>query len=140
MAFHLLVVEDCTADWRLIRLGVERCRDCATTFVENADEAMAILRRRSADRAVHPDLLLLDLNLPGTSGHELLEVLASDEALKTIPVVVFSASPHPLDVKRARRGGARDYIVKPRNLDEFVDTIEHVVRSWMAPERAGSTT
>src|SRR6185369_14592816 len=109
VSYRVLVVEDSTADARLIRLGVARCPGCALTFAEDGEAALGTLRQG----APLPDLVLLELNLPRMSGHELLRALAQDDRLRGIPVVVFSGSPSPYDRHEARAAGARDYVVKP---------------------------
>ncbi len=68
MPFHLLVVEDSTADTRLIRLGVARCPGCTTAFAEDGDIALAVLRRVPPyDHAARPDLILLASTSPGST-------------------------------------------------------------------------
>jgi len=138
MPFHLLVVEDSTADARLIRLGVARCPGCTTAFAEDGDVALALLRRHPPyENAARPDLILLDINLPRLSGHELLVLLTADADLKSIPVVVFSGSPSTADRARAMANGAIAFVVKPGALEPFVDTVAAVVLGWME-KKAGA--
>ncbi|HET9300577.1 MAG TPA: response regulator [Candidatus Polarisedimenticolaceae bacterium] len=139
MPFHLLVVEDSTADARLIRLGVARCTDCTAAFAEDGDVALALLRRHPPfEKAARPDLILLDLNLPRLSGHELLVLLSADADLKSIPVVVFSGSPNPSDHARATANGAAAFVVKPGQLEPFVDAVAAVVLGWMEKKVEGT--
>lgn len=132
MSFHLLVVEDSTADARLIRLGVARCAGCTAAFAEAGDVALALLRRHPPyENAPRPDLILLDLNLPRLSGHELLVLLSADVDLRSIPVVVFSGSPSASDHARAMANGAFAFVVKPGALEPFVDAVAAIVLGWM---------
>ena len=62
----------------------------------------------------------MDLNLPGSSGHDLLERLSSDARLCAIPVVVLTSSNHPADVARARAGLASAYFLKPLTMDGYL--------------------
>ena len=138
MPFHLLVVEDSTADARLIRLGVGRCHGCTAAYAEDGDIALAILRRDPPFQdAPRPDLILLDINLPKLSGHEFLALLQPDPDLKSIPVVVFSGSPSPSDHARAMASGAFAFVVKPGSLEPFVDTVAAIVLGWME-KKAGT--
>lgn len=133
MGFHLLVVEDSNADARLIRLGVARCQGCTVAFAEDGEIALAVLRREPPhESSARPDLILLDLNLPRLSGHDLLALLRADPELRSIPVVVFSGSPHPSDQARARENGAFALVVKPSSLEPFVDAVAVIVLGWMA--------
>ena len=139
MPFHLLVVEDSTADTRLIRLGVARCPGCTTAFAEDGDIALAILRRVPPyDHAARPDLILLDINLPRLDGHELLALLRADPDLGSIPVVVFSGSPNLADQARAKANGAFAFVVKPGALEPFVDAVAAIVLGWME-KKAGTS-
>jgi CheY-like chemotaxis protein len=135
MPFHLLVVEDSTADTRLIRLGVARCHGCTVAFAEDGEIALGLLRREDTPR---PDLILLDINLPKLSGHEFLALLGADPDLKSIPVVVFSGSPNPADHARAKASGAFAFVVKPSALEPFVDAVAAIVLGWME-KKAGTT-
>lgn len=74
----------------------------------------------------HVDLLLMDLNLPGLSGIELLRRLRQDPHLCTLPVTVLSASDRERDISEAYESGANHYIVKPIRFEEFMD----LVRRW----------
>jgi len=137
--FHLLVVEDSTADVRLIRLGVARCQGCTVAFAEDGEVALSILKREPPHQtAPRPDLVLLDLNLPRLSGHELLAILSESQDLRSIPVVVFSGSPNPSDRARAMASGAFTFVVKPGSLEPFVDTVAAIVLGWME-KKAGTT-
>ena len=76
--------------------------------------------------AARPGLILLDLNLPGTHGLEVLTELKSDHDLKTIPVVVLSGSRHPADIERSYALHANAYIVKLADFEGFFDVIEQI--------------
>ena len=71
----------------------------------------------------HPHLVLLDLNLPGLSGLDVLAILKADEKLSSIPVVIFSSSSHEQDRKKSFALGAKQYITKPNTFDEVVEAL-----------------
>jgi chemotaxis family two-component system response regulator Rcp1 len=95
--------------------------------VSDGVEAMAYLRHQGRyARARRPDLILLDLNLPRMSGHEVLAELKSDPALRRIPVVVLSTSVAPQDVARSYDLHANVYVAKPVDFNEFADVIKQI--------------
>ncbi len=82
-------------------------------------EAMAFLRKQGSYTDVpSPDLVLLDLNLPGKDGREVLAEVKEDPILRSIPVVVLTSSNHERDVQRAKELHADGYIIKPGSLDQ----------------------
>lgn len=129
---HILLIEDNPAD-------VELTRQC---FLEsqisnevhaalNADTAFAFLRRTGQfANAPRPDLVLLDLNLPGIDGREILAGIKSDPDLQMIPVVVLTTSDADTDVREAYRLQANSYLRKPVDLDEFIELADAVCRYW----------
>src|SRR4051812_37778969 len=113
----ILLVEDSPTDAELTREVLREAKARSTLqVVGDGEAALAVLR--GADP---PDLVLLDLNLPGRDGREVLAEIKSDEQLKQIPVVVLSASPEDEDVAGAYANQANAYIRKPADLDGFVN-------------------
>ncbi len=124
----ILIVEDSDEDyrallWAMKRLGlehqVERCED--------GDSALARLR---ADDRRRPALILLDLNLVAGDGCEVLAEIKGDEAVCTIPVVVWTTSANPHDVERCYRAGANSYVLKPLDMDTFLREVQALTRYW----------
>jgi two-component system phosphate regulon response regulator PhoB len=72
----------------------------------------------------HPDLILLDIMMPGLSGFEVLRRLKGDPALKPVPVIMVTAKGHERDVLNGLRGGAVDYVVKPFSLKELAARVD----------------
>ena len=81
-----------------------------------------------AARAEPPDLILLDINMPGMSGYEVCEQLKADAALKEIPVIFLSALDETIDKVKAFRVGGVDYVTKPFQLDEIHARLETHLR------------
>ncbi len=81
-------------------------------------------------KAPRPDIVLLDLNLPGTDGREVLEHIKQDESLRLIPVVVLTTSTDDRDVDRCYAAGANSYITKPVDLDGFMRSIQRLTDFW----------
>jgi CheY-like chemotaxis protein len=131
----ILVVEDSDEQFEAIRRAfkktgiqnpVRRCTD--------GDEALDYLFRRGdftdAVAAPRPAVVLLDLNLPGTDGREVLDHVKADAELRVLPVVVLSTSSHPGDIELCYRTGASSYIIKPVRFDAFLKTVENLKSYW----------
>jgi chemotaxis family two-component system response regulator Rcp1 len=95
--------------------------------VNDGVEAMAYLRRQGGyAKAKRPDLILLDLNLPRMSGHEVLAEVKADPELRRIPVVVLSTSTADEDIARSYDLHASVYVAKPVDFDAFTDVVKQI--------------
>ena len=92
--------------------------------------AEAALEALPKDR---PDVVLMDINLPGISGIEALQILREDPATAHIPVIALSANAMPRDIEKGLKAGFFRYLTKPINVDEFMGTLN------IALEFAGRT-
>jgi CheY-like chemotaxis protein len=75
-------------------------------------------------------VVLLDLNLPGTDGREVLKVVKQDEFLRKIPVIVLTTSSAEDDIQMCYDAGANSYIVKPVELENFIDAVARLRDYW----------
>src|SRR5262249_4353832 len=130
---EILLVEDSPHD---ARLTVEALRDGKVRnnvrVVEDGEEAMAILRREGKDAAAaRPDLILLDLNLPGMDGREVLEEIKEDPDLKRIPVVVMTTSRAEKDILEAYNLHANCYVTKPVDVEQFIGAVRKIEDFWL---------
>lgn len=129
---EILLVEDNPGDARLAReaLADSRIRN-RIHHVVNGDDALAFLRGQGRFKdANRPDLVLLDLNLPGLHGSEVLEAIKSDPDLRTIPVIVLTTSSSDLDVLRSYALQANSYVVKPLDLEKFSKAVGATQDLW----------
>ncbi|WP_375477602.1 response regulator [uncultured Jatrophihabitans sp.] len=95
--------------------------------VPDGHEAMAYLRQQNGyGEAARPDLILLDLNLPGMSGHEVLAEVKSDPDLRTIPVVILTTSGAREDVVRSYDHHANVFVTKPVDFDHFTEIVKQI--------------
>jgi CheY-like chemotaxis protein len=101
----ILIVED---DMFLERMATKKLRESGYEVLMAGDSGKA----EEILKAEKPDLILLDLLLPGTDGFELLSRLKKDDKTKDIPVIVFSNLSGEEDIKRCKDLGVRDFIVK----------------------------
>jgi two-component system, chemotaxis family, response regulator Rcp1 len=133
----ILLVEDSTTDAALTReVLLEAKVRSNLRIVRDGDAAMALLRRDGKYAGSRrPDLILLDLNLPGMDGRAVLAAIKRDDDLKQIPVVVLSASPADEDVANAYAHQANAYIRKPADLDEFVECMRLLEAFWLSMVR-----
>lgn len=120
----VLYVEDDDAAFAVVDLIMHDQNPGFELFrARDGDEAFAFLRGSDSARPSAPDLILLDLSLPGKSGLEVLSQLKSDSSLCTIPVVMFSTSAAESDKNHAIEGGAKAYITKPSSFDLLVNAV-----------------
>jgi CheY-like chemotaxis protein len=99
--------------------------------VGDGNKALVFLKRGEgfAD-CPRPDLIILDLSLPGLNGHEVLDVIKKDESLRTIPVVVFTTLDTVESLRLAYEQCANSYIVKPLGLAEFTKKVQSIASYW----------
>ena len=95
-------------------------------------EALVHLRHHNGEK---PWLILLRLNLPGMTSVEFLEAVKSDKVLKTIPVVLLTASSHQDDITRSFELGAAGYMIKTSEYEGLLETIRTIVQYWSLCER-----
>ena len=74
--------------------------------------------------------MYLDLNLPATSGYEMLAELKQDPELRSIPVVMLTSTQNPQDINQCSELGARAYLVKPIELEQFLSLVQRTVAFW----------
>jgi CheY-like chemotaxis protein len=127
-ALHVLLVEDDEADVMIAREAL-RAGSLTTrlSVVRDGVEAMEYLR--AEDRyagAERPDLILLDLNLPRKSGHEVLAEVKADAGLRRIPVVVLSTSSAAADVLKSYDLHANVYVSKPADFAQFTEVVRQI--------------
>jgi CheY-like chemotaxis protein len=125
---EVLLVEDDEEDVRLTREGFEAGKVLnRLTVLSDGTEVMAYLRGEGEhDGAARPDLVLLDLNLPGRDGRQVLADIKADPELRRIPVVVLTASNVDEDVVRSYDLHANAYVTKPVDFQSFVKVIRKI--------------
>lgn len=83
----------------------------------------------------NPDLVLLDLNMPGMDGHDVLSRIRHDEVMRGVPTLIFSSSENEDDIRRSYRAHANAYVVKPRSSDGYRDLADSINRFWYETAR-----
>lgn len=131
---NLLLVEDNPGDVELTRLAFEAADiACDLRIAESGEAAVSRLKEDEgvAQRWI-PDLILLDLNLPGMGGHDFLRWLKSDRKLKRIPAIVLSSSAAADDVVLSYDLAANGYVQKPSDMAGFVAVAKSIQSFWLA--------
>ncbi len=130
---EILVVEDNPADAYLIQRAFRSSvNSIRTSVVEDGLSAIDFLRRQgSHSEAPRPDIVLLDLNIPGKDGHEVLREIKGDPALREIPVVIYTSSSAPKDIQLAYRLGSNCYVRKPIDADGFFHVMSSIESFWL---------
>ncbi|MBD0343774.1 MAG: response regulator [Coleofasciculus sp. Co-bin14] len=131
----LLLVEDSDEDFETFRRMMRKVSFTNPIYrCVDGDEALDFLYHTGnyidPAQAPRPAIILLDLNLPGTDGREVLAQLKQNDALKTIPVVVFTTSSNPKDIEACYRYGVSGYILKPINISILMKTIQIFIDYW----------
>ena len=124
----ILLVEDNPADSRLTVEALHRASP--RVDVQICEDGESALERLRDGNQPSPDLVLLDLNLPGIDGREVLATIKSDPRLRRIPVCVLTTSRAEEDIAKAYERHSNCYVVKPVNLSEFRAAIAQMAHFW----------
>jgi CheY-like chemotaxis protein len=121
----VLIVDDDPGDVLLIQDALEQRGHAHVVHVAvDGHEAVAFLRRTGEHAgAPRPDIVLLDLNMPGKDGRQVLADVKRDPQLASIPILVFTTSEDPADILIAYTLHANAYVTKPLNLEEFTTVV-----------------
>ncbi|MCX7593916.1 MAG: response regulator [Fischerella sp.] len=132
----LLIAEDSDEDFELLQLLMQQMQVQNPIYrCTNGDKVLDFLYQEgdycNSDVAPRPAAILLDLNLPGTDGRDVLEQVKKDQKLKEIPIVVFTTSSNPKDIEFCYQKGANGYLIKPLDSDELEKTVQAFVDYWL---------
>ncbi len=132
ISITILLIEDNEGDILLTQKAFCRASKSNQLFVaRNGKEGLAFLHQEGDFVAApRPDLILLDLNMPEMTGHELLKIIKNHPSLSPIPVIILSTSPSPEDVVRSYTLEASSFIKKPIDFREFGEMIEQLQKDW----------
>lgn len=122
MPKHMLIVDDDPSIRELI-CAAFTTEDCVVDVAENGERCLSRMR------AHRPDLILLDVQMPGEDGFQTLKKIRADETLRHVPVVMLTAKRSPGDVTRARSMAVVDYVAKPINLMQLARRVERALNA-----------
>jgi CheY-like chemotaxis protein len=117
----VLYVEDNPTNIRLLQQIFARYPQLELDVAEEA--FLGIYKARSTQ----PDLVILDINLPGMDGYEVLSVLKNDPDTRAVPVIGLSANAMPYDVERGRNAGFYDYLTKPVDIHRLIEVFNKLL-------------
>lgn len=128
---RILVVDDDAADILLIKRAFSLSTiESSVVSANDGEEALDTLRVLSGTASA-PDLVLLDLNMPGMDGWDTLKHIRADEVLKKLPVVVLTTSESQRDVDSVYALNANCYVQKPIELEDFTNVILKISEFWL---------
>lgn len=132
---HILLIEDSRADAKIIERALrERAVPHRLTVVRDGAEALDYLfglLGEGVDPDREPDLILLDINLPGIDGCQVLRRIKADHQLRIIPVIILTTSARDEDVLRMYQAGANTYISKPAEYARYRDLVAALQTYWL---------
>jgi CheY-like chemotaxis protein len=128
----ILLVEDDAVDAMTVERALTDIR--VTNKVHTVSDGQAALEFLREPGAQRPGIILLDLNMPGMNGIELLKVLKSDESLRKIPVVVLTTSSDERDRVNSFDLGVAGYMIKPVDYIQFVEVVRTINLYWTISE------
>ena len=118
----VLLVEDNPANLDLVEQLIQRRSDLR--LLSAADGNLGI----EFARTHRPEVILMDIGLPGISGLEALKILRADPSTARIPIIALSANAIPRDIEKALAAGFFSYLTKPIKVSEFMDTLDLALR------------
>ncbi len=145
--FHILLIEDSRADAKIIERALREGEISHQLTVipdgRHALDYLFALRDEATPFGREPDLILLDLNLPGIDGCQVLTQIKSDPYLRIIPVIVLTTSQRDEDILQTYQAGANTYISKPAEFDRYRELVATLRDYWVdtalkVPRRAAA--
>lgn len=131
----LLLVEDSEDDYTAVARAFKKI-DLSNPLVwcQSGQDALDYLRGEGRHAGVQknplPGLILLDLNMPGIDGYEVLRTIKDDEGLRQIPVIILTTSGNEHDVTQSFQAGANSYVQKPVSFEELVASLRGLKEYW----------
>ena len=124
---RVLVVEDDRSIQMVLELVLTRAAKCDVSVASEGPQGLELIR------TLRPDVVLLDLMLPGMDGFEICQSAKADEKTRMIPIIFLTAQPQPAAVAKAMALGAAGYIVKPFDPIKIIDQINEALQRVQAP-------
>lgn len=132
-SIQILLVEDNEGDILLTKEAFEesRLRNKITVVKNGRDAVDYLFKQGKFKEAATPDLVLLDVNLPFKNGHEVLEIVKTNDNTKHIPIIMLTTSSSQSDINRSYKNHANCYITKPIDVDDFLKTVVTIENFWL---------
>ncbi|MEM1253065.1 MAG: response regulator [Cyanobacteria bacterium P01_H01_bin.21] len=132
MDVTVLLVEDSPTDAAILAAAFDEagCQLMLQT-AHTGDEALTLLHQIDGGPSAYPRLILLDLNLPGKNGYEVLGEIKNNNLWQTIPIIVLSSSATPHDIERSYQLRANAYITKPTSFSDYQVIAQKIYDFWL---------
>ena len=132
----LILMADDDADDRYLTKAAfeESAVKCDIHFVEDGDEVFDFLYNRgkfAQQKDMMPNLIILDLNMPKKDGRQVLDEIKKTPALQHIPIIIFTTSKSPEDVRQVYRMGASSFITKPTSFEDLLEVARSIGSYWV---------
>lgn len=122
--YKLLVIDDSETNTMLIKSVFEdESSDIEVVIENNSKNAMSVVK------TIHPNLILLDLMMPGINGEDILKELKSEPFTKDIPVIVVSAKQDQSEIDTVIELGAMEYIMKPISINNLFTKVTDLIKN-----------
>jgi len=130
---NILLIEDNPADTRLTQEVFKdgKIHNTLNVVMDGEDALLYLKKSDKYANAETPDLILLDLNLPKKDGHAVLAEIKADTKLRIIPVIILTTSGAEKDILNTYSHHANCYIVKPIDLNQFINVIRSIEEFWL---------
>lgn len=121
---NILLIDDDSDDQEIFMEAIQKIKKTVicTAFLSAVDALHQL-----ASKAIHPDLIFLDLNMPVMSGQQFLAKIKADRELQKIPVIIFSTSSNKETIDETKEMGAIDFITKPNSFADLINILEAVL-------------
>jgi len=132
----ILLVEDDQDDIELVKRAFRKGRILNELYVvRDGQQALEFLyhtgRYTNQDNAPRPGIILLDLNMPGVTGQEVLEKIKTDTKLRRIPVIILTTSSSHKEIRESYEHGANTFIIKPVEFNKFLEAVITLGKYWL---------
>lgn len=125
---NILLIDDDLIEFLKFKRAISKEANCNITYVKDFDEATTELKNNI------PEIILLDLNIPLSSGVDFLSFLKSEEKYKHIPVIILSTSDNKTDILNCYNIGVCGYMIKPLRYEDYEKKINIIVNYWFLNE------
>ncbi len=138
---HILLIEDSEGDIVLITEALEESN--LTHTVDVARDGLEGIKFLKKEPPYHdkkmPDLILMDLNMPKLNGHDVLDIIKTDDGLKHIPVIMLTTSSATADILKSYKKYSNCYIIKPSQFQDFEKVVTAIEHFWLSVAEIPST-
>jgi CheY-like chemotaxis protein len=130
--FNILLIDDSEAEAKVFESALHEVAPRLKLYwVATVKEGLEYLRQEGRFQRTGPvNIVICDLNMPGTGGFDFIAEMKKDPAFLAIPLIVYSGSQAPQDIHRAYSLGANSYVVKPMTLDVLTQQLDLLVKYW----------